>query len=255
MALYNAPLDDPDHVRNALRTALDLQERTLAVSARWEARLGTPLRSGVGINTGEAVVGTLGSRQRLEYTAIGDVVNLGSRLEALTKEYGVAIVVSEFTRRHVTDEFLTRELGQVTVRGRAQPVKVYGVLPGDVRKHPRAVLDLAATLVLRGGDACCAVTARDVSEGGIAVSGVPDAWTPGTPVEIRCEGGRLAAPLRATGVVAWRRGPDAGIAFAGLDPSAAPTVADYVACTRDATGQPPAATASPSRARSTEEDG
>ncbi|MGH7278885.1 MAG: CHASE2 domain-containing protein, partial [Candidatus Rokuibacteriota bacterium] len=84
MALYNAPLDDPDHAANAVRTALELQERTLAIAARWESRLGTRIRNGVGINTGEAVVGTMGSRQRLEYTAIGDTVNLASRLENLT---------------------------------------------------------------------------------------------------------------------------------------------------------------------------
>jgi adenylate cyclase len=229
MALYNAPLEDPDHVMNALRTALELQERTLQVSARWEARLATSIRSGIGINTGEAVVGTMGSRQRLEYTAVGDTINLGSRLEALTKEYGVAIIISEFTQQRLNGEILTRELGQVTVRGRTQPVKVYGVLPGDIRKHPRAVLDVAATLVLLGAGQTCLVTARDVSEGGMALGGVPPTWEPGTRVEIRCEGGLLPRPLLTEGVIAWRRGDEAGITFVALDPDAAPTVAEYVA--------------------------
>ncbi|MCL6640189.1 MAG: adenylate/guanylate cyclase domain-containing protein, partial [Candidatus Rokubacteria bacterium] len=75
MALYNAPLPAPDHAARAVRTALEFQRRTRALSARWQARLGVELRSGVGIHTGEAVVGTLGSRQRLEYTAVGDTVN------------------------------------------------------------------------------------------------------------------------------------------------------------------------------------
>jgi hypothetical protein len=229
MALFNVPFEDPDHVMNAMRTALEMQERTLAVSARWERRLGAAIRSGIGINTGEAVVGTMGSRQRLEYTAIGDTINLGSRLEALTKEYGVAIIISEFTQRSLPAEFLTRELGEVTVRGRSQPVKVYGVLPGDIRKHPRAVLEVAATLVLLGAGETCLVTTRDVGEGGMALGGVPEGWAVGTRVEVRCEGGLLPAPLLAEGVIVWRRGDQAGISFTGVDPGAGPVVADYVA--------------------------
>ena len=229
MALYNVPFEDPDHVMNAMQTALELQERTLQVSARWEARLGAVIRSGIGINTGEAVVGTMGSRQRLEYTAIGDTINLGSRLESLTKEYGVAIIISEFTQQRLQGGFLTRELGQVTVRGKTQPVKIYGVLPADIRKHPRAVLDVAATVVLLGAGESCQVTTRDVGEGGMALGGVPPSWAPGTRVEIRCEGGLLPSPLLAEGVIAWRRGDEAGITFTGLDPEAAPTIAHYVA--------------------------
>ena len=229
MALYNVPFEDPQHVRDAMQTALELQERTLQVSARWEARLGAAIRSGIGINTGEAVVGTMGSRQRLEYTAIGDTINLGSRLESLTKEHGVAIIISEFTQQHLRGEFLTRELGQVTVRGRTQPVKIYGVLPADIRKHPRAVLDIVTTVTLRGPGQVCTVTARDVSEGGIALGGVPAAWTEGTHVEIRCEGGALPGPLLAHGLIAWRREDEAGITFSGIEPAAAATVAEYVA--------------------------
>jgi adenylate cyclase len=232
MALYNVPFEDPDHVMNAMRTALEMQERTLAVSARWEARLGTTIRSGIGINTGDAVVGTMGSRQRLEYTAIGDTINLGSRLESLTKEHGVAIIISEFTQRALPADFLTRELGEVTVRGRTRPVKVYGVLPGDIRKHPRAVLEVSATLVLLGAGQTCLVTTRDVSEGGMALGGVPASWTPGTRVEVRCEGGLLPTALLAEGVIVWRRGDEAGISFTEVEPGTAPVVADYVARNR-----------------------
>lgn len=128
MALYNAPLPAPDHAARAVRTALEFQRRTRTVSARWQSRLGAELRSGVGIHTGEAVVGTMGSRQRLEYTAVGDTVNLASRLEGLTKEYGVPIVISESTWAAVQAEFPTRELGAVAVRGRTRPVRIFAVL-------------------------------------------------------------------------------------------------------------------------------
>ena len=148
MALYNVPFADPDHAAKAVRTGLEFQEKTLEVSRRWEEKVGVQIRNGVGINTGEAVVGTMGSRQRLEYTAIGDTINLGARLESITKDYHVGIIVSEYTHKLLKDEFLTRELGEVTVKGKTQPVKIFAVLPASLRKHPRAALEAAATLVM-----------------------------------------------------------------------------------------------------------
>src|SRR5438132_14320458 len=118
MALYNVPFEDPEHDIKAVRTGLEYQERTLIVSKRWEEKLGITIRNGVGINTGEAVVGTMGSKQRLEYTAIGDTINLGARLESITKDYGASIIISESTYDYVHGEFLTRELGGVTVKGK-----------------------------------------------------------------------------------------------------------------------------------------
>jgi len=221
MALYNAPFDDPDHAANAVRTALELQERTLAVSAHWEAELGVQIRIGVGISTGEAVVGTLGSRQRLEYTAIGDTVNLACRLEGLTKEYDASIIVSESTHALVRDRFLIRELGAVPVRGKARPVQIYGILPADLRKYPRAALDAAATLVAVVDGRAWTVRTRNVSAGGLAVIGLPATVAPEARVEIRCEGGALPKPLVADGVVVWRDGEAAGIEFTALPLDAA----------------------------------
>jgi adenylate cyclase len=229
MALYNAPFDDLDHAANAVRTALELQERTLTVSARWEQTLGGQIRNGVGINTGEVVVGALGSRQRLEYTAIGDAVNLAARLEGLTKEYGTGIVISESTYELVKGRFLTRELGTVAVRGKALPVKIYTVVPGSIRKYPRAALDAAATVVAAGRGGVCLVRTRDISEGGLAVIGLPADWGPGASVQIRCEGGALPTPIMADGTIVWRRGELAGIAFTAVDPDVVPAVSEYVA--------------------------
>ncbi len=229
MALYNVPFPDPDHAAKAVRTGLEFQEKTLEVSKRWEEKLGVRIRNGVGINTGEAVVGTLGSRQRLEYTAIGDTINLGARLESITKDYHVGIIISEDTHKLLKGEFMTRELGEVLVKGKSQPVKIFAVLPGSLRKHPRVALEAAATLVMAGGAGTCTVTTRDISEGGVALAGVPDEWKVGTKVEIRCEGGLLPTPLTAEGVVAWRRDDQAGVTFTELPAETAPVVAEYIA--------------------------
>jgi len=131
MALYNVPFEAPDHAAQAVRTALEFQRRLEGLAARFGPRLGAPLRCGVGIHTGDAVVGTLGSEQRLEYTAIGDTVNLGSRLESITKDFDVPIVISEATWMEVKDLFRTRYLGEVTVKGKEVPVKIYTVLDDE----------------------------------------------------------------------------------------------------------------------------
>jgi adenylate cyclase len=221
MALYNVPFEDPDHAVHAVRTALEFQERTLAVSQRWEEKVGVRIRNGVGINTGEAVVGTMGSRQRLEYTAIGDTVNLAARLESITKDYGASIIVSESTYAQVKEHFLTRELGAVTVKGKTQPVKIYAVLPSDLRTHPRTAVEAAGQLVAIEGGRSCVVQVRDISEGGMALTHVPDDWRKDAKVEIRCEGGRLPGALVAHGTIVWRHGDAAGLAY--TDPPLTPS--------------------------------
>jgi adenylate cyclase len=229
MAIWNAPFDDPNHAVNAVRTALDFQEKTLAVSAKWEAKLGGKIRNGVGINTGEAVVGTMGSLQRLEYTAIGDTVNLAARLESITKEYNTAIIISENTYDYVKGQFMTRELGAVTVKGKARPVKIYAVLPTDIRRHPRASLASAAVVTLDGLGQTFTVQTKDISETGIALTGVPDDLEKGTEIEVRCEGGGLPKPIVAHGMIVWKRGDSVGVSFTQPTGDVGPAVASYVA--------------------------
>jgi adenylate cyclase len=228
MAIWNAPFEDPEHAVNAVKTALDFQERTLAVSAKWEERIGGKIRNGCGINTGEAVVGTMGSRQRLEYTAIGDTVNLAARLETTTKDYNASIIISESTHEYVKGMFMTRELGAVTVKGKSQPVKIFAVLASDIRRHPRAALETGATVTIAGIERQWQVRTRDISESGIALVGVPDEIDKGTVIEIRLEGGGLPKPITATGMVVWKRDDAAGVSFTEVSDDARPVVSTYV---------------------------
>jgi adenylate cyclase len=228
MALYNAPREDAEHALNAIRTALEFQERTSGFSARWQTKLGVSIRCGVGINSGEAIVGSLGSKQRNEYTAIGDPVNLAARLESVTKDYGVPIIISEYTYEYVKGRFPTKELDTVTVKGKSQPVKIYGVMPSSMRKHPRAPLDAVVQLTVADGRTCRART-FDISEGGLGLLGVPAEWATGSTVEVRLEGGEVGRKIVAGGTIVSRRGEKAGIQFTSLDAGSAPVVADYVA--------------------------
>jgi adenylate cyclase len=228
MAIWNAPFDDPEHAINAVRTALDFQERTLEVSAKWEEKLGGKIRNGCGINTGEAVVGTMGSRQRLEYTAIGDTVNLAARLESITKDYNSSIIISESTHEYVKGQFMTRELGAVTVKGKTRPVKIFAVLPTDIRRHTRAALDSAAVVTLIDLGQLYQVRTKDISETGVALVGVPENLEKGTMIEIRLEGGGLPKPIIAQGMIVWKRGDSAGVSFTEVEADAAPAVSTYI---------------------------
>ncbi|TAL08691.1 MAG: adenylate/guanylate cyclase domain-containing protein [Nitrospirae bacterium] len=125
MAFWNAPMDQPDHARRACAAALDMIGTLRELHADW-ARRGVPqLELGIGINSGAMVVGNMGSRERLAYTVLGDTVNVASRLEGLSKEYGVRVVLGEATRAAAGDAFASRFLGVVTVKGRNEPLSVY----------------------------------------------------------------------------------------------------------------------------------
>jgi adenylate cyclase len=135
MAFWNAPLDDHDHAKQACLTALKMNEALIPLNnflrekAEKEEKEPIILSAGIGINTGPCSVGNMGSKQRFAYSALGDAVNLASRLEGQTKYYGVETLIGEDTYRYVKDiAFL--ELDLVQVKGREKPVRVYTLI-GD----------------------------------------------------------------------------------------------------------------------------
>lgn len=128
MAFFGAPLPDGDHALTACRAALDMLAALDRLNARWGAAGRPPLEIGIGINTGEVVVGFIGDyERRMDYTVIGDHVNLASRLEGLNKEKGTRILVSEFTCARLGDKIDAVPLGEVRVRGRERPVSIYAL--------------------------------------------------------------------------------------------------------------------------------
>jgi adenylate cyclase len=127
MALFNAPLDQPNHARKAVQTALDIQARVAILSRQFQADHGRELTCGIGIHTGEAIVGTMGSKQRFEYTAIGETINLGSRLENLTKEFHANIIFSEATYHLIKEHFPAQHLGLASIKGKDAPIDIYTV--------------------------------------------------------------------------------------------------------------------------------
>lgn len=128
MALFGAPVYSDEHPKQGVRTALGMLKRLKVLTDGWKAQGRPVIDIGIGLNTGVMTVGNMGSEQRFDYTVIGDSVNLASRLEGLNKQYGTRIIVSEFTRGYLDDEFVCRELDLVRVKGKKEPVKIFEVL-------------------------------------------------------------------------------------------------------------------------------
>lgn len=139
MAIFNAPVDVPDHADRACLSALKMLEVLDGINPHFKERYGVILDIGIGINTGEAVVGNMGSRQRFDYTAIGDTVNLASRLEGLNKLYKTRVIVSENTKRKLKRDFLMRTLDVVVVKGRREPVRIYELMRNTEENREKAL--------------------------------------------------------------------------------------------------------------------
>lgn len=125
MAIWGAPLEDEDHAVNAMKASLKMLETLKELQHKWEKQNLPFVDIGIGINTGIVSVGNFGSKRRFDYTVIGDNVNLASRLEGLTKMYGIQILISEFTREALGDAFFYRKIDMVRVKGKSQAVGIY----------------------------------------------------------------------------------------------------------------------------------
>ena len=125
IAFWNAPLTVNGHAEHAVRAALRCQERLAQMRPDFHRRIGQELHMRIGINTGPAVVGNMGSRTRFDYTMYGDAVNLAARLEAVNKQFGTYTMISASTRELLGDGFPVRRLGRVAVVGRKTPVVVF----------------------------------------------------------------------------------------------------------------------------------
>jgi hypothetical protein len=144
----------------------------------------------------------------------------------------VPIIISESTFELVKGQFPTTELDTVTVKGKSQPVKIYGVMPSSMRRHPRAPLAAAVQLTAADGRTCRART-FDISEGGLGLVGVPPEWSVGSTVEVQVEGSEIGRRIAAGGTIVSRRGEKAGLQFTTLAAGLAPVIAEYVARGRD----------------------
>lgn len=143
MAVFGVPQPLPDHAVAACRAALEAQQLIKGINARYVATVGVRLAVRVGLNTGELIVGNVGSSRKKNYTVMGDTVNLASRLEGANKAFGTGILIGHETARRVQGRIVTRPLARLRVKGKDEAVEVHTVLglPEDLSAREREFLD------------------------------------------------------------------------------------------------------------------
>jgi class 3 adenylate cyclase len=139
MAVFGAPVPHDDHAWRAVQAAIAMRTQLEAFNGERVSQGEAPLKIGIGIHTGECVVGNIGTERRLDYTAIGDTVNTASRIEGMTKDHGVDILMSAETLAEVRDRVIVRAVPGVHIRGKAEPIDLY-VLEGLVQRVPEAAV-------------------------------------------------------------------------------------------------------------------
>jgi adenylate cyclase len=180
LAFWNAPLDDPEHYANAARGALAMTARLQALNQEMRAQTAVPwlgeVRIGIGLNAGRCCVGNMGSAQRLSYSLIGDTVNLASRIEGLTKYYGVQIAIGEDLRRQLP-QFAIVALDHVRVVGRDAPEEIFSLLGDESLEQDSSFRDFslrhqAMLVAYRAQDWLKAEALAETGQGPAAVYGL-----------------------------------------------------------------------------------
>ncbi len=170
LAFWNAPLDQSDHARRALQAAREIVQRMDELNRGWKAeadaagRTFEDVRIGIGLNTGACCVGNLGSERRFDYSAIGDAVNIASRLESLSKLCGLSLMISEDTMNHASDTQLI-EVALVRLKGRSGATRIFTALPDAVAVSDNHAAFLNAFVGGRFGEASELLTALETSSG------------------------------------------------------------------------------------------
>jgi adenylate cyclase len=136
-AMFGAPADQPDHPHRAAQAALAMLERLPGLNARWEKELGEPIRLGVGINTGQAQVGNVGSRQKFKYGPLGATVNLASRTQGVTRQFCTPVIVTASTAARLAGGLPTRRLGRIRLANLAEAVEVFELRTDQAEGWPR----------------------------------------------------------------------------------------------------------------------
>jgi adenylate cyclase len=134
MAVFGAPLDDPDHALHAVRSAAAMERALRALNRQWTQAGRPALRMGIGIHSGEAFAGNVGGPRRVKYTVVGDPVNVGSRVEGLNKELGTTVLITDATYRKLGQRVDVKDRGEMAVKGRAHPVRVWELLAVEGRR-------------------------------------------------------------------------------------------------------------------------
>jgi adenylate cyclase len=142
MAEFGVPVPYDNHAFMACKAALEMQKKLRLMRKQWKQDNKPQLRARIGINTGEVIVGNMGSRDVFDYTVMGDHVNLGARLEGANKFYGSSIMISEFTQDQIKNDFFTRELDLIRVKGKEKPIKVFELIAMKTQKLNEEYLKL-----------------------------------------------------------------------------------------------------------------
>ncbi len=144
IAFWNAPLAQKDHAQLAVLTALECQAKLTELNPVYKEQIGTELHQRIGLNSGPVVVGNMGSRQRFNYTFLGDAGNLAARLEGINKQFGTSLLISSHTREQLDESVAVREIARVQVVGRKEPVCVYEPMFPALATERKKILDIFA---------------------------------------------------------------------------------------------------------------